>query len=237
VIPPVAILAGGLATRLGDVTKSIPKALVDINGTPFIVHQLALLRDAGVTKVVMCIAHLAEQIEAVLGDGSAFGMTVEYSHDKRGPAGELLGTGGALRNALALLGDEFLVMYGDSYLLCDYAAITEAWRASKQLGLMTVYKNDGQYDASNVEMRDGHIARYDKAKGVTGLTHIDWGLGAFRAEAFTGYPDGKLDLVRIYQDLLANGQLFGYEVSERFYEIGSHAGLEDTRRLLSKEAP
>ena len=236
-MPTVAILAGGLATRLGDVTRAIPKALLDINGTPFIVHQLKLLRDAGVTHVVMCIAHLADQIEAVLGDGSAFGIQVEYSHDKRGPNGELLGTGGALRNALPLLGDEFLVMYGDSYLLCDYAAITEAWRASKQLGLMTVYKNDGQYDASNVEMRDGHIARYDKAKGVTGLTHIDWGLGAFRAEAFTGYPDGKLDLVRIYQDLLANGQLFGYEVSERFYEIGSLAGLEDTRRLLSKEAP
>ena len=235
-MPPVAILEGGLATRLGDVTKTIPKALLDINGTPFIVHQLALLRDAGVTRVAMCIAHLADQIEAVLGDGSAFGMQVEYSHDKRGPNGELLGTGGALRNALPLLGDEFLVMYGDSYLLCDYAAITEAWRASKQLGLMTVYKNDGQYDTSNVEMSDGRLVRYDKTN-ATGLTHIDWGLGAFRAEAFAGYPEGKLDLVRIYQDLLANGQLFGYEVNERFYEIGSHAGLEDTRRLLSKEAP
>jgi N-acetyl-alpha-D-muramate 1-phosphate uridylyltransferase len=235
-MPPVAILAGGLATRLGDVTKTIPKALLDIAGKPFIVHQLALLRAAGVTRVVMCIAHLADQIEAVLGDGSSFGLEVSYSHDKRGPNGELLGTGGALRNALPLLGDEFLVMYGDSYLLCDYAAITAAWRASGKLGLMTVFKNDGQYDTSNVEMRDGRVLRYDKTD-VAGLTHIDWGLGAFRAEAFAGYPDGKLDLVRIYQDLLARDQLFGYEVSERFYEIGSHAGLEDTRRLLSKEAP
>ena len=235
-MPPVAILAGGLATRLGEVTRTIPKALLDIHGTPFIVHQLALLRAAGVTKVVMCIAHLADQIEAVLGDGHAYGLEISYSHDKRGPNGELLGTGGALRNALPLLGDEFLVMYGDSYLLCDYAAITAAWRASSKLGLMTVYKNDGQYDTSNVEMRDGRVLRYDKTN-VAGLTHIDWGLGAFRAEAFAGYPDGKLDLVRIYQDLLARDQLFGYEVSERFYEIGSHAGLEDTRRLLSKEAP
>ncbi len=231
-MPPVAILAGGLATRLGAVTKTIPKALLDIAGKPFITYQLKLLRDAGVTKVVMCIAHLADQIEAVLGDGSAFGLSVEYSHDKRGPNGELLGTGGALRNALPLLGDEFLVMYGDSYLVCDYAGITEAWRASKKLGLMTVYKNDGQYDASNVEMSGGRLVRYDKSN-VAGLTHIDWGLGAFRAEAFAGYPDGKLDLVRIYQDLLAKDQLFGYEVTERFYEIGSHAGLEDTRRLLS----
>jgi NDP-sugar pyrophosphorylase family protein len=227
---PVAILAGGLATRLGDVTKTIPKALLDIAGKPFIAYQLELLRAAGVTKVVMCIAHLADQIEAVLGDGHAYGLEIAYSHDK------LLGTGGALRNALPLLGDEFLVMYGDSYLLCDYAAIAAAWQASGKLGLMTVYKNDGRYDSSNVEMRDGCVVRYDKSN-VPGLTHIDWGLGAFRAEAFAGYPDGKLDLVRVYQDLLAKDQLFGYEVSERFYEIGSHAGLEELRHLLSKERP
>ena len=90
-MPPVAILAGGLATRLGDVTKTIPKALLDIAGKPFIVHQLALLRAVGVTRVVMCIAHLADQIEAVLGDGSAFGLDVAYSHDKRGPNGEEIG--------------------------------------------------------------------------------------------------------------------------------------------------
>lgn len=227
---PVAILAGGLATRLGDVTKTIPKALLEIAGKPFVAYQLELLRAAGVTKVVMCIAHLADQIEAVLGDGGAYGLSVQYSHDP------LLGTGGALRKALPLLGDEFLVMYGDSYLMCDYAGISAAWQASGKLGLMTVYKNDGQYDASNVEMRDGRVVRYDKSN-VPGLTHIDWGLGAFRAEAFAGYPDGKLDLVRIYQDLLAKDQLFGYEVSERFYEIGSHAGLEELRHLLSKERP
>jgi N-acetyl-alpha-D-muramate 1-phosphate uridylyltransferase len=230
---PVAILAGGLATRLGDVTKTIPKALLDIAGKPFIAYQLELLRAAGVTKVVMCIAHLADQIEAVLGDGHAYGLEIAYSHDK------LLGTGGALRNALPLLGDEFLVMYGDSYLPCDYAAIAAAWQASGKLGLMTVYKNDGRYDASNVEMRDGHVVRYDKSNvpSLTARAHIDWGLGAFRAEAFAGYPDGKLDLVRIYQDLLAKNQLFGYEVSERFYEIGSHTGLEELRHLLSKERP
>ena len=131
-------------------------------------------------------------------------MHVQYSHD------QLLGTGGALRNALPLLGDEFLVMYGDSYLLCDYAAIARAWQASGKLGLMTVFENDGQYDASNVEFRGGRVLRYDK--GVPGMTHIDWGLGAFRAAAFAGYPDGKLDLARVYQDLLAKDQLFGYEV-------------------------
>jgi len=231
---PVAILAGGLATRLGDVTKTIPKALLDIAGKPFLVHQFELLRAAGVTDVVMCIAHLADQISEVIGDGAAYGLRVQYAHDRRGPNGELMGTGGALRDALPLLGDEFLVMYGDSYLLCDYAAIARAWQDSGKRGLMTVYRNDGQYDASNVEYRDGKVVRYEK--GAAGVSYIDWGLGALRAEAFAGYPPGRLDLQRIYQDLLASDQLFGYEVNERFYEIGSHAGLEELRLLLKDKS-
>lgn len=227
---PVAILAGGLATRLGDTTKKIPKALLDVAGKPFLEWQFAQLRNAGITDVVMCIAHLADQIEAFAGDGSRFGLRVRYSLDRRGPNNELMGTGGALRDALPLLGDEFMVMYGDSYLECDYAGIARAWQDSGKLGLMTVYFNGGRYDASNVDFSAGKVTRYEK--GVPGMQYIDWGLGAFKAAAFAGYPEGKLDLQRIYQDLVANDQLFGYEVTERFYEIGSHAGLEETRRLL-----
>lgn len=230
---PVAILAGGLATRLGDITKKIPKALLEVAGQPFVVHQLALLRAAGVKRVVLCVQHLAEQIEAVLGDGSKFGLEVRYSYD----GDKLVGTGGALRRALPQLGDDFFVLYGDSYLRCDYADIEKTYRASGKLGLMTVYKNDGQYDASNVQWRDGHIVRYDKRPGIPEMTHIDWGLGVLSSRAFDPYPpDTKLDLAVVYQDLLARDQLAGYEVYERFYEIGSVAGLEDTRRLLSKES-
>lgn len=225
---PIAILAGGLATRLGAITETIPKALLEVAGKPFVVHQLELLKKAGIHRVVMCVAHFADQIEHELGDGRVFGMDIAYSHD------QLEGTGGALRRALPLLGPKFLVMYGDSYLLCDYAAIAAAWEASGKAGLMTVYKNDGKYDTSNVEYRDGRILRYDKTPGLTGMTHIDWGLGGFDATAFAGYPEGKLDLAAVYRHLLAHGELFGYEVTERFYEIGSVAGLEDTRRLLSK---
>jgi NDP-sugar pyrophosphorylase family protein len=228
---PVAILAGGLATRLKPITETIPKALVDVAGKPFVAHQLALLREAGVTRVVLCVAHLADQIEAVLGDGRAFGLQIAYAHDP------LLGTGGALRNALPLLGDTFLTLYGDSYLRCDYAAIARAFVASGKQALMTVYKNDGRYDASNVRFADSRIVTYDKTPGVPGLTHIDWGLGGFAASAFAGYPaDGKLDLATVYRDVLARGELLGYEVTERFYEIGSPAGLDDTRRLLEGSA-
>ena len=232
---PVAILAGGLATRLGPITRAVPKALLDVAGRPFIVHQLALLRAAGIRRVVLCVAHLADQIEAVLGDGRDHGVEIAYSSD----GDQLLGTAGALRRALPLLGDRFLVLYGDSYLTCDYAAIARAFVASGRLGLMTVFENHGQYDASNVRFRGGdrgQIECYDKTPGLAGMTHIDYGLGGFAAAAFAGYPAGaRLDLTTVYQDLLARGELFGYEVFERFYEIGSTAGLEETRRLLSKE--
>jgi MurNAc alpha-1-phosphate uridylyltransferase len=235
VITTVAILAGGLATRLGDITRTIPKALLDVAGEPFIAHQLALLRAAGMKRVVLCIAHLADQIEAVVGDGRAWDLEVLYSRDGE-PGGGLVGTGGALRQALPLLGDRFLVMYGDSYLVCDYRAIGDAFVASGKRGLMTVYRNDGQYDRSNVRFRDGRIIVYDKTPGIADLTHIDWGLGAFAADAFAGVPVGvKVDLAAIFQDLLARDQLVGYEVHQRFYEIGSEAGLAETRHLLARK--
>jgi NDP-sugar pyrophosphorylase family protein len=223
-MPPVAILAGGLATRLGEMTKTIPKSLLDVAGRPFIEHQLALLQTAGVRQVVLCLGHLGEQVQALLGS-SHEGIELAYSFD----GGELRGTGGALKRALPLLGEKFLVLYGDSYLRCDYAAIANAFIDSGKRGLMTVYKNDGQFDASNVDFAGGKITRY--AKGVPGMTHIDYGLGGFHADAFARF-DGKFDLVAVYQALLVADDLFGYEIRERFYEIGSVSGLEETRRLL-----
>lgn len=229
---PVAILAGGLATRLGSVTQLIPKALLEVAGKPFITHQLALLRQAGVTRVVVCVSHLADQIERVVGDGAGSGLRVDYSHDA------LEGTGGALRRALPLLGQRFMVLYGDSYLPIDYGAVAAAFETAARggkRGLMTVFRNNGQYDASNVCFRTGQIVRYDKTPGIPDMTHIDYGLGAFSADAFSTFRAAKLDLVQVYQQLLANDQLIGYEVTQRFYEIGSAAGLEETRNYLSKE--
>ena len=225
---PVALLAGGLATRLGAITQQIPKSLVDVAGKPFILHQLALLRAAGVERVVLCLGHLGEQVQALLGERHD-GIELAYSFD----GGQLLGTGGALKRALPELGERFLLLYGDSYLTCDYRAIAQFFADSGKSGLMTVYKNDGRYDASNVEYGAGRIVRY--AKGVPGMTHIDYGLGGFRARAFDGF-EGKFDLVAVYQALIANDDLAGYEVPERFYEIGSPSGLDETRRLLENTA-
>jgi D-sedoheptulose 7-phosphate isomerase len=235
---PVAILAGGLATRMGALTADTPKALLDVAGEPFVFHQLRLLRAGGFRRVVLCVGHLGERVQAAVGDGRRFGLEVEWLFD--GPT--LLGTGGALRRALPRLGARFAVVYGDSYLRCDYRAIARAFLASGKLALMTVYRNDGAFDASNVELEgarteSGQAARivvYDKQRRTPAMRHIDYGLGLFDARAFAAVPDDlPTDLATLYQELLARGELAGFEVPERFFEIGSVAGLEELRTLLA----
>jgi NDP-sugar pyrophosphorylase family protein len=228
---PAAILAGGLATRLGPVSAALPKALVEVAGRPFAVHQIELLRQTGLTDVVFCVGHLGQQVEAALGDGRAWGVRLRYVYD--GP--QLLGTGGALQQALPLLGPAFFVLYGDAYLDCDYAAVAAAFHASGRRGLMTVFRNQGQWDTSNVHYARGRIVRYDKRQPTPDMQHIDYGLGVLTPGAFEPYPPGQpLDLATVYQDLLAAGQLAAFEVTRRFYEIGSLAGLEETRRYLGQ---
>lgn len=214
-------------------TEKIPKSLLEVAGEPFAVRQIEMLRRNELRDVVFCVGFLGEQIEQLLGDGSAFGMRIRYSYD-----GEtLLGTGGALKRALPLLGDAFFVMYGDSYLDCDYATVEDAFRNSKQLGLMTVFRNRGAFDTSNVEFRDGRMVRYDKVSRSPQMEHIDWGLGVLRADAFSGYPAGhKFDLAELYQNLLDRDELAAFEVTQRFYEIGSPEGLAETSEYISRGA-
>ena len=229
---PVAILAGGLATRLRPLTESTPKALIEIAGRPFIDHQLSLLARNGCRRAVVCAGHLGEAVERTVGDGSRFGLEARFSHD----GGKLLGTGGALKRALPLLGDEFLVMYGDSYLDCNYGAVENAFLAGGRTGLMTVYRNDGRFDRSNVLFDGGRIVRYDKEDSTGEMRHIDYGLGALKAVALAERPDGSpFDLASVYRSLLAEDQLAGFEVPARFYEIGSPVGLEETRRYLGEK--
>ncbi len=226
----VAILAGGLATRLRPTTEKIPKSLLEVNGEPFIAHQLRLLQSKGIRRVVLCVGHLGELIRVAIGDGSTLGLQVDYSFD--GPA--LLGTAGAIRKALPQLGDPFFVMYGDSYLPCDYAAIARSFESAGVLGMMTVFRNEGKWDASNVEFEAGRIFAYSKKDWTPTMRHIDYGLGVFRAEAFQDLPPGKpCDLTEVYRDLLKRKQLAAFEVHERFYEIGSPAGLRETAQFLA----
>jgi NDP-sugar pyrophosphorylase family protein len=211
---------------------------VEVAGQPFIAHQLRLLRAAGVARVVVCAGHLGEQIADFVGDGGRYHLEIAYSYDGQQP----LGTGGALRRALPLLGERFLTLYGDSYLDCDYMAVERSFLASGKLGLMTVLANYGRWDRSNVVYRDGVIRVYNK-KGTPSLadgpmTHIDYGLGAFSREALMEQPTGvPFDLADVYGELCARGELAAYEVKRRFYEIGSISGLTETRALLGNAPP
>ncbi len=231
---PVALLAGGLATRLRPITRTIPKALVEVAGRPFVDHQLDLLRGNGIRRVVLCLGHLGEQIERHLGDGAGRGMDLRYSYD--GPT--LLGTGGALRRALPLLGEAFWVLYGDSYLDVDYRAVFERFAASGKLGLMTALRNDDRWDRSNLVFRDGRPVCYSKRAVAPGMHHIDYGVSLLRRQALLRLPaDRPSDLADLFTELVAEGQMAGYEVTRRFYEIGSPKGLAETQSyLLAKGA-
>ena len=166
-------------------------------------------------------------------NGSRFGLRVDYKADGE----KLLGTGGALRAALDRLGPEFLVMYGDSWLDIPYAPVVEAFRASGAPALMTVFRNEGQWDSSNVWFEDGRIRLYDKRAKLPQMRHIDWGLGVVRAEALAARPaDEAFDLADVYSQLSRAGRLAGYEITTRFYEIGSIEGLRETDALLRGQA-
>ncbi len=229
---PVAILAGGLATRMRPLTEKIPKHLLEVNGEPFVAHQLRILKANGISRVVICAGFLGEMIEEYVRGQGSFGLDVQFSYD--GPS--LLGTAGALKRALPLLGsDGFFVMYGDSYLTCDYRAVGRAFAASGKQALMTVFHNENKWETSNVEFCDGKILAYEKKNRTPRMKHVDYGLGVLKPEAFDSVPtDQPRDLASLYSQLLVRGELAAYEVPERFYEIGSFEGLKETSELLAK---
>jgi NDP-sugar pyrophosphorylase family protein len=225
---PVAILAGGLATRLRPITEKIPKSLVPVADRPFLAHQLESLYAQGIRHAVLCVGYLGEMIQRDFGD-EKFGVKLDYSFD--GP--KLLGTGGAIKRAMPLLGDEFFVLYGDSYLPVDYAPIADFFHRSGKPGLMTVYRNEGKFDTSNVVFADGEIKVYDKKNRLPEMRHIDYGLSLFKASVFDAYAgDQPFDLAEVMGRLVREKQLAGFEVHERFYEIGSPAGLAELESLL-----
>ena len=226
---PLAILAGGLATRMRPLTEKIPKSLLEVAGTPFVFHQLRLLQRQGIDDVVLCVGYLGEMIEERVGNGESFGLHVRYSYD--GP--RLLGTAGALKQALPLLGCAFFVLYGDSYLTCDYNAVQTTYEKSGKSALMTIYRNQGLYDSSNVVFEQGSIIYYDKKNKRPDMLYIDYGLGILQSGVLEIIPDGEsADLADIYRELVLTGMLAGYEAPERFYEIGSSSGLAELEAML-----
>lgn len=230
---PVAILAGGLATRLRPITRAIPKSLIEVAGEPFIAHQLRLLAREGIARAVLCVGHLGEQIEAFVGNGARFGVAVEYAFDGE----KLMGTGGGIKRALPRLGAAFMVLYGDSYLDTSYSPAVKAFDDAGKPGLMTVYRNEGRFDASNVVFDGSRVVCYSKAARRADMTYIDYGLSILRAEAFDGWPaDAPFDLALVLERLAGEDRLAGFEVKTRFYEIGSPDGLAATDAYLRSKS-
>lgn len=232
-VPTVCILAGGLGTRLGDSLASQPKCLVKIGDRPFLEYQLELLARHGVTNVVLCVGHLGDQVEELIGT-VRFGITVRYSHDDPG----LNGTLGALRKASPLLGDHFLVLYGDTYLRVDYAAFARDWLASDLAGGMTVLHNQGRWDTSNAvySEQEHRVVRYEKGVADPAMEWVDYGLGALRRESLDVVSEDESDLALLYRELAARKELFGFEATQRFFEIGTPAALAETTAFLTGDA-
>ena len=230
-LPPVCILAGGRGTRLGERTRAVPKPLLEVAGEPFLVHQLRLLAAHGAREAVICVGHKGELIESRLG-GSCCGVSVSYSYD--GPG--LDGTLGAIRRALPLLPERFLVLYGDTYLRVDYRAANSAWLASGLPALMVVLRNEGRWDTSNVSYEDGRVLSYDKRTPTAEMSWIDYGLGGLTAGALESVADSERDLAALYAVLAQRGELCGQPATERFYEIGTPSTLEETETFLREQA-
>jgi NDP-sugar pyrophosphorylase family protein len=219
----VAILAGGLGTRLGELTKNRPKSLVEIFNKPFLAYQLELLSARGITNVVLCIGHLGGQIRETFGDVTKYGVHISYSIEE-----EPLGTAGALKIAQSLLGDIFFVLYGDSYLFLDFHEIQSYFNSQNKLGLATVYRNRDTYDQSNMIINGNLVVKYSKIEKIKDMVYIDYGASLFRKEVLQLVPENQIySFEDLFIRLIKMEQLLAFEVKHRFYEIGTLQGLRD----------
>jgi NDP-sugar pyrophosphorylase family protein len=230
----VVILAGGMATRLGELTKNRPKSLVEIHGKPFLAYQLELLQSQGITDIVLCSGHLGGLIREAFGDGSNYGVHLAYSQEEKP-----LGTAGALKNAAPYLNDVFFVMYGDSYLLLDFPIVYAYFLTQQLPGLDTVFRNNDAFDTSNIVIRDNLVVEYSKSEKTPDIVYINYSAVIFRKEVPQLIPEHHFyPLEDLFLRLIEKGQLLAFEVKERFYEIGSPRGLKDfevfAQRCLKK---
>jgi|TARA_B100001964_G_scaffold135062_1_gene149104 NDP-sugar pyrophosphorylase family protein len=227
---PIAILAGGLGKRLDKKTTNIPKALLDIYGKPFISRQLNYLKDQGFNKVVICVGHYGEKIKNLVGNGSNYNLNVAYSDDGQ----QLLGTGGSLKKACKILDKNFFVLYGDSFLPVNFSIIEKAFLNQEKPALMTVLKNSNRWDKSNVYFENENVI-YNKKNPEKDMNYIDYGLSVVNNSIFDNFIENEnFDIAEIFENLSKNNLLAGYEVNERFYEIGSSSGLNDTIKFFKK---
>lgn len=225
---PVAVLCGGKGTRIAAIAGDLPKALVPVDGVPFLDHQLRWLHRCGARDVVLLTGYRAERIRAFAGDGERYGLRIRYSDDGEAPRG----TAGALARALPLLDETFVCVYGDALLQCNPLEVGAALGPSDD-GVMSVFRNEDRWVPSNVRIAGDRVAEYDKKAPPGTMTHIDYGINAFRAASFSAV-DGRLpvDLAELHRAMIERGTLRAYPAAGRFYEIGSPEGLAETEDFI-----
>jgi NDP-sugar pyrophosphorylase family protein len=229
----MVILAGGLGTRLRPLTSDVPKALIPIGGKPFLHHQIELLKSQGIRDIVLCVGHLADMVKDYFGDGRWLGVRIRYSEEE----GSLLGTAGAIKKAEPLLGNDFFLMYGDSYLMIDYQEVMRYFRCFHRMGLMVVWKNRDRLERSNVAVEANLVTAYNKDQKSPGMAYINYGLSVLRKEALLFIPPERpFSQEEFYQILIDQRELLAFEVEQRFYEIGSPKGLEEFQMLIASGA-
>lgn len=231
-LPQLLILAGGLATRLKPISEKFPKSLITINGEPFIFHQLNQVRKRGISEVVICIGYKGDQIKKAVGNGSKFGLDITYCEESEN---NLLGTGGAVLNALKELDDHFFIMYGDSWLNINFKKLYLKFLESQKSAVMSIIKNDNRWDKSNILFNRGKIIEYYKDSASENLKHIDYGVSIIKKRIFLEKIYGlKFDLEKVFSKLVNNKDLDAFLVYDRFYQIGTIEGIKETSKNLKK---
>jgi len=228
ILPPAVILCGGLATRLGELTRKTPKSMLPIRGRPFIDWQLANIQAQGIKEVVLCTGHLEAPIREHVGNGRHHGLRVSYSHEE-----VPLGTAGALRQALPLLPDTFFVTYGDSYLDTSWRGVYQKFLSAKKPGLITAFPNKTKWDISNIRIADGSVRYYAAPTESEPCNYIDYGLLVMTRKLLQSNENEK-DFKRVLSSLSQEDLLAYNIVQEQFYEIGSRIGLQRLEKYLSQ---
>ena len=218
----VIIIAGGLGTRLGQLTLNQPKSMIQILGKPFIEYQFDLLTKGSVTDVVLCLGYQGKQIADYCGDGRKFGVNLRYSFEDKP-----LDTAGAIKLAEPLLEEYFFTLYGDSYVFIDFKDMLSSIRKGNKIGAMSVFQNQDRFDKSNTAVVDGGVTFYSKEQRAN-LKYIDYGVNLFRKEVLKLIPNGEpYSMGTLFNQLIGRQELLAYEVKKRFFEIGSVNGLTE----------
>lgn len=227
-IRQIVILAGGLATRLRPITEKIPKSMVAVAGKPFLEHQIALCKKNGISEIILCVGHLWEQIRDHFDDGKKFGVKIIYSIEN-----ERMDTGGALKNALPHLNEDFFVLYGDSYLTADWQAAARVFKEYGDGGLMTVFRNDGSLGVpSQITVKRNRVIEFTKTDFNPEMKFVEYGLNIFGRDTIAQMEKKSFPLSRYFDLLIARRQLLSFESPKRFHEIGCPEGLAELEQFL-----